>query len=163
MAVNVAITLCLDVPADDSTVCDAVNEALRGLQRAFVPQSCVLDYAIGPWREVSVDVPAYEEGDAFTSGEALATMNGGTCDVVSGGVRVAKVAGIGDEQATANARLIAAAPELLAALEGLFEHCAMVHKHWGDACNRLEADAAERAARAAVAKVRGVPAHRRYT
>jgi len=30
----------------------------------------------------------------------------------------------------ANAALIAAAPDLLAALVGLFEHCALIHKHW---------------------------------
>jgi len=52
----------------------------------------------------------------------------------------------------ANAALIAAAPDLLAALEALFEHCAMVHKHWGDGCNRDQAAAAEKAARAAIAK-----------
>jgi hypothetical protein len=55
----------------------------------------------------------------------------------------------------ADARLIAAAPDLLAALEGLFEQCAMVHKHWGDGANGKEADAAQDAGRAAIAKARG--------
>lgn len=53
------------------------------------------------------------------------------------------------------ARLIAAAPDLLASLEALFEHCAMVHKHWGDGSNQKEADAAIKAGRAALQKARG--------
>ncbi len=48
--------------------------------------------------------------------------------------------------------LIAAAPDLLAALQGLFGHCAMVHKHWGENANQKEADAAIQAARDALAK-----------
>ena len=31
---------------------------------------------------------------------------------------------------------------LIASLEGLFEHCAMLHKHWGDGCNAKQSDAA---------------------
>lgn len=70
------------------------------------------------------------------------------------------------DQRLANARLIAAAPEtaaerdrlkainaeLLAAMKALFEHCAMIHNTWGDGCNQKEADAAIKAARAAIAK-----------
>ncbi len=56
----------------------------------------------------------------------------------------------------ANARLIAQAVNnhaaLLTALQDLFEHCAMVHKHWGDNCNQKEADAAIQSAKAAIAK-----------
>jgi hypothetical protein len=55
----------------------------------------------------------------------------------------------------AHGRVMAAAPALLAALEALFEHCAMVHKHWGDGANTAEADAAMRAGRAALALARG--------
>ena len=55
----------------------------------------------------------------------------------------------------ANARLIAAAPDLLAALKGLFENCAMIHRHWGDNDNQREASAAVDAARAAIAKAKG--------
>jgi hypothetical protein len=40
--------------------------------------------------------------------------------------------------------------DLLAALKGLFEHCAMTHKYWGDNCNLKEANAAEQAAREAI-------------
>ena len=39
---------------------------------------------------------------------------------------------------------------LVGALKGLFEHCAMIHKHWGENCNQKEADAAIEAARAAL-------------
>lgn len=55
----------------------------------------------------------------------------------------------------ADARLIAAAPDLLAALRDLYEHCAMVHKRWGDGSNDTEASAAIRAGQAAIAKAEG--------
>lgn len=50
------------------------------------------------------------------------------------------------EQVKANARLIAAAPELLSALKDLFKQCAMTHRYWGDGDNTRQADeAVERA------------------
>ena len=42
--------------------------------------------------------------------------------------------------------------ELVTALNGLFKHCAMVHKHWGEGDNTREADNAQEQARAALAK-----------
>ena len=57
----------------------------------------------------------------------------------------------------ANAQLITAAPEMLEALKSLFEHCAMVHKHWGENSNQKEADAAIAAARAVIAKTTAQP------
>lgn len=42
--------------------------------------------------------------------------------------------------------------ELLQALEGLFEHCAMVHKHWGESSNAKEAHAAIKFAQDAIRK-----------
>lgn len=53
------------------------------------------------------------------------------------------------------ARLISAAPDLLASLESLFEHCVMVHSKWGEGCNQREANAAIAAARAAIASAKG--------
>lgn len=57
-------------------------------------------------------------------------------------------------EAEANARLVAAAPALRDALSGLFQHCAMIHKQWGDGSNASEAEAAIQAARAALALVK---------
>jgi hypothetical protein len=55
--------------------------------------------------------------------------------------------------AKANAVLIAQAPAMLEALELLFEHCVMIHKHWGEGCNQKEADAAIKNAQAILAKL----------
>lgn len=41
---------------------------------------------------------------------------------------------------------------LLDALQGLFNHCCMTHKHWGDGNNQKEADRAIKAAKAAIAQ-----------
>ena len=48
------------------------------------------------------------------------------------------------------------ARELRTAMEGLFEHHAMVHKHWGSGSNAKEAQAAEANARAILAKYQPV-------
>jgi hypothetical protein len=50
-------------------------------------------------------------------------------------------------------RLAAAAPALRDALAAILEHCSLVHKHWGAGCNQRQADAAEAAARAALASL----------
>ena len=55
----------------------------------------------------------------------------------------------------ANARLIAAAPDLLAALEAVVNECVLMHKHWGENSNSKAANEAETAAHAAIAKARG--------
>lgn len=48
--------------------------------------------------------------------------------------------------------LHAAAPDLLSALQSLFVHCAMIHKYGGESDNTKQADAAVKAARAAIAR-----------
>jgi len=57
-----------------------------------------------------------------------------------------------------NARLIAAAPDLLSSLQALFKECAMIHRYGGEACNQKAADAAILAARQAIAAATGDPA-----
>ncbi len=44
---------------------------------------------------------------------------------------------------------------LVDALEGLFEHCAMMHKHWGENDNTREANAAIQAGYAALTLAKG--------
>ena len=79
------------------------------------------------------------------------TIYGGTIGVLDG----AGIFPIAKSVHKENARLIAAAPDMLEALKGLFEHCAMVHKHWGDGNNTKQADAAIKAGEAAIAKAEG--------
>lgn len=67
---------------------------------------------------------------------------------------IAFVHGI-NKGSTANARLIAKAPDMREALAGLFEHCAMIHKHWGDGNNAKEAEAAIERGRALLAEIKG--------
>lgn len=77
----------------------------------------------------------------------------GVCEA-GGGDMVAHVA---DDRpdAEAVARLIAEAPAMYAALDALFEHCAMVHARWGDGSNQHAAAAAIAAGRATLARVKG--------
>lgn len=62
-----------------------------------------------------------------------------------------------DGDAKANAAYIAHAanayPKLVEALQGLFEQCAMVHKHWGEGCNRRQADEAQKEALALLSEL----------
>ncbi len=45
--------------------------------------------------------------------------------------------------------------ELLEAMQGLFEHCAMIHKNWGDGSNAREAQEAIDRAKHAIASATG--------
>lgn len=49
-----------------------------------------------------------------------------------------------------------AARELFDSLDALFEHCAMVHKHWGDGDNSRQASAAIAAGQNLINKYRGI-------
>jgi hypothetical protein len=83
----------------------------------------------------------------------------GVCYVVAPEIALIAILDPSDDDAPAleNARLIVRAvnshDKLISALQGLFEHCAMVHKHWGEGSNQKEADAAIDAARAALTEV----------
>jgi len=55
----------------------------------------------------------------------------------------------------ANKALIAAAPELLGALQALYRECVMLHRHMGEGNNTKEAAAAIVAGLAAIAKATG--------
>lgn len=43
-------------------------------------------------------------------------------------------------------------PDMLRALQGLYKHCSMIHKHWGEGCNQKAADEAIQAGLAAITK-----------
>lgn len=98
----------------------------------------------GPWQ---VHIFRYPNGQ-LNGTPSVYAPNGN-----DGGRHVCQVYDNG--QLEANARLIAAAPDLLGSLKALFEHCAMVHSVWGDGCNQKQADAAIKAGRDAIAKAEG--------
>ena len=56
------------------------------------------------------------------------------------------------EENEANRNLICAAPDMLEALQGLFKHTSMIHKHWGDGDNTKECNVAVEMAQAAIIK-----------
>ena len=58
-----------------------------------------------------------------------------------------------DEFSKEHSRLATERAELEAALQGLFEHCAMIHKHWGEGDNTKQASAAQDTARALLRKL----------
>lgn len=59
------------------------------------------------------------------------------------------------ERSEAFARLCAAAPELLEALEAVLQECVLYQRYWGDGSNAKGARDAEQKARAAIAKATG--------
>lgn len=96
-----------------------------------MPKNITQQFTRGPWKVQGASIIGYPESD----------------------IAVARVLSNVGQPSQANAQLIAAAPALVEALQGLFEHCAMVHKHWGDGDNTKEANAAIDAGRAALALV----------
>lgn len=61
----------------------------------------------------------------------------------------------GQQDLAAAREALAKYESLVGALEGLFEHCAMVHKHWGEGSNATAADTAISEAREALARAKG--------
>lgn len=104
-------------------------------------------YTKGPWtiQELAKDISGYSGWNSY-------------CIRANNNIHLATVGDVDrffQDDNESNARLIAAAPDLLEALKALFENCCMIHSHWGDGCNQKEADAAIRAAKAAIAKAEG--------
>lgn len=66
-----------------------------------------------------------------------------------------EVTHVGAHTAEANARLIAAAPDLLAACVAVLENCTLMQSRWGDGANPRECREAERAMIDAIGKALG--------
>lgn len=108
------------------------------------------NYTPGPWSVFEPKSPfiCYEGGDSPAT-------------IVSGGVHIATMPGVRtlglSETARANARLIASAPDLLAALEIVISStCGDVGDDGYEGCIRIEAKALERV-RLAISKAKGQP------
>lgn len=100
-----------------------------------------LEMTPGPWHLSYVKTPeGIEDCDFNLSGSNFVQVCKCVCPYGS------------QDERKANAQAISAVPDLIEALQGLFEHCAMVHKHWGENSNRAEADEAIAKAHAALAK-----------
>jgi len=105
----------------------------------FGPEDHEAPIAIGPWFRLS----------------GHGNYNGKTCIISSTvGPHWAGKAYIGEVMEEHSA-LVVAAPEMLKALKDLYEHCTMVHKHWGDGSNQKEADSAIAAGLAVIEKAEG--------
>jgi len=96
----------------------------------------------GPW-----NVYRWADGN-------MTCIDGGPDDTIC----IASISGDDPEKPwrRANADLIAAAPDLLAALEAVLRECVLVQKHYGDSSNAREAASARLTAEAAIAKARGL-------
>ena len=91
-------------------------------------------------------------GPYETNGLSIRAIDHGELHTVA---RVGSRGWLTPEAETDTARLLAAAPDMLAALVALFENCAIGRKHWGDGSNQNEATAAINAGFAAIAKATG--------
>jgi hypothetical protein len=60
----ITVTMVLDVDTN-SDAYDAVNELLRELQRTYVEESCLIDYAVDAPKPCSLSPDNYVEGSAF--------------------------------------------------------------------------------------------------
>jgi len=94
--------------------------------------------------------PSTDVGPSIQGGCVITWIN--IDEPVIGSMGITHESSASEADARDRATLIAAAPDMLAALQGIFEHCSMIHKHWGEADNSKAADAAQNAARAAIAK-----------
>ena len=134
---------------DDAKIAKAqadADETRAMLTEPMTQPAETMQHTPGPWSAVT---PPSSAGDYrwIEAGEHLSSF---VAIIPATGRRAVEI-----YEALANARLIAAAPELLAALQALFEHCSMIHNTWGDGCNQKQADAAIAAGRDLLAKLNG--------
>lgn len=135
-------------------VSESNAQAILDAAQTLLDEPAPCEHTPGPWKIGSI-VPNSELKPADRRNYAGDMAYIWTDRPYPGGVCVAKVKEELMGELKPNAHLIAAAPDLLEALTGLFEHCAMIHKQWGDGDNTREADAAIKTARAAIAKAEG--------
>lgn len=105
----------------------------------------------GPWH---VNGYGYRRNDAAPTGREcyICSPESGLAEGFLINAANTTVCEIKTHRSYSDAALIAAAPDLLAACKRVLNECALVHKHWGEGCNRAAAADAKSALHAAIAR-----------